>query len=109
MDQIISSEERTISFVIQERRSQREGEDLPTYAAIARIYIDHEQVGCVSSAELRVSTSTATPEVVVRFLEGMPPDVVEAVSSGMKQSIRGWVEKLQKFAFVRVESPLKPL
>jgi hypothetical protein len=108
MNQMESDTKPKRSFMIRVECSDEFVHAIPGANAqiTAKVYVDDQQIGCISSLEMKASAEEFFPSIVVRFAEGMTPDQAKALADHVKEAILGWSNQLKVFPFIQVESPL---
>lgn len=100
------TEEEHLNFTVDLHRKCEGEVESPTIRLLARLLLNGEQVGLVSSLKIEVCSDKVMPEIVVRFLEKVEPDQVAQLSESVKESVRKSARNLQRLPFIRVETPL---
>lgn len=101
----ITTEER-FAFVIDVHRRDDLGEEHPVLYNLVSVLVGDQKLGLISSLKIEMHKDNAWPEVVIRFLEGCSPEVVNSLSAEVQGSVRKYVKLLKKLPFIRVECPL---
>jgi hypothetical protein len=105
-DQTPIATDEHFAFTVDTHQQQEPGEEHPRLSGLVRVLVGQQQLGLISSLKIEMSRDTYFPEIVVRFLEGLTPEQVGALSAEVQESVRKSMKLLGKFPFVQVQSPL---
>jgi len=83
-----------------------ENERFFPYMVLPRLLIGWQAVGLISSLELKLSSESPLPQMVVRFVEKMSADDVAKLDPGVKAQLEANIALVRQYPFVKVESPL---
>lgn len=75
----------------------------------AKIMVDDEQIGLISSLDLSLTSESIIPRMRVTFLEGMSVDGLGACSEDIRKNVAAWAKKLRAFPFIEVVVPDFPV
>lgn len=96
----------TSSFEFTLRMAQsRDGKGAVHLTPISKIVVDGQQLGLISSIELRASAQSNLPKLRVGVLEGLMQEGFERSSAELKKSAREVVAQLRRFPLVELVTP----
>jgi hypothetical protein len=72
---------------------------------LTKLFVDGEQLGLISSIELKASSGDFLPAVRIGILEDISEAAYKGVSQGIKDSVKSTVQKLRRFPNVTVVCP----
>ncbi len=70
-----------------------------------KLFVDGEQIGLISSIELKVVMSDVFPRLSIGVLEGLSQESWESLDPGIRECTKSNVEKLRRFPNVTVVCP----
>jgi hypothetical protein len=98
---------RASSFEFNVRLSQKLGVEGAAMAlsSVSKAFVDGQQLGLISSIEVRVMAKESLPQVRVGVLEGLSRDGFSRSSASIQKSARRVVADLRRFPTVEVVCP----
>jgi len=85
-----------------------EGQKLFPYNVLPRLFVGWQSVGFISSLELKMTSESPLPQIIIRFAEKMAPEAVKELDPALRAQIEQSIALVRQYPFVKVESPLLP-